>query len=96
MEVELPADAVAQISVNGHLKKGVFIGKAYNGSDHRIAKLILKLTAKDKDGRVRWTRSFSEGLLLKPLTTERFSFSVTDDDGIVEVSHQVATAYSIK
>ncbi len=93
-EFEMDAKEVAKLSVEARLSKGTFLGKVYNGSHIPLTRVVLKVTAKEPNGTLRWTRDLTEGMFVKPMTTGRFAMSVTDGDDLGEVTWTVVKAFS--
>ncbi|WP_432823491.1 hypothetical protein [Trichloromonas sp.] len=93
-EFEMAAKDLEKLSVEARLSKGTFLGKVYNGSNIPLTRVVLRVTAKEPDGSLRWTRDFTEGMFVKPMTTGRFAMSVTDGDDLGEVTWTVAKAFT--
>ena len=85
-EQDLPGFEANKVTGNASLNQGdgTFSGKLYNGSDWTVSRAVIFVSAKEKDGSVRWARDFSVSLAIPPLTTTSFSFTVADEQGIVE------------
>jgi len=93
-EIEMTKDEVAQIAAEARLSNGTFLGRIYNGTDKPLTRVIMRVTAKETDGTVRWSRDYTEGLFIKPLTTGHFNISVTDGDNLGDVSWVVTQAFT--
>lgn len=95
-ERELPYETSSKITGNASLAYGSFSGRLYNGSDWVVTRVVIRVSAKEKDGTVRWTRDFSEIVTIKPLTTESFSISVTGDEGITKAPWNIEKIFGHK
>jgi hypothetical protein len=93
-EFEMTAEELPKISVEARLSKGMFLGKIYNGTDIPLTRVILRVTAKEPDGSLRWTRDLSEGLFVKPKTTGHLAISVTDGEDPGDVTWTITKAFS--
>ncbi|OHB26829.1 MAG: hypothetical protein A2X84_11910 [Desulfuromonadaceae bacterium GWC2_58_13] len=93
-ESEMSAEELSKISAEARLSKGTLLGKIYNGTDIPLTRVILTVTAKEPDGTVRWTRDFTDGTFVKPMTTGHFNISVTDGDDLGEVTWTVTKAFT--
>lgn len=93
-EQEMSSRDLKDLSIEGRLSKGTLLGKIYNGSNIPVTRVIMTVTAKELDGKVRWKRDFSEGIFVKPMTTGRFAISVTDGDGVGDVFFTLSRAFS--
>ena len=92
---QLPDVEVKKITGNAKIEYRKFGGRLYNGSNWRVTRIVVTLTAKEKDGSVRWARDYSENVTLPPLTTEDFSIEIIGDEGIGEANWVVKEAFGI-
>ncbi|MDY0268962.1 hypothetical protein [Trichloromonas sp.] len=93
-EFEMAAEDLKNLQVEGRIRKGTFFGKLYNGTGQPITRVTFKVNAREADGRLRWSRDFTEGMFVKPQTTGRFAITVTDGDDVGEVSWIIVKAFT--
>jgi hypothetical protein len=93
-EQEMTKFELKDFSIEGRLNNGTLLGKIYNGSGTPITRVVMTVTAKELNGKVRWTRDFSETMFIKPMTTGRFAIGVTNSDGIGDVVFTLSKAYT--
>lgn len=80
----LPLPELEQYKVTGEasLKYGTsFSGKLYNGSNYKLEKVVITITAKEKSGAVRWERKFEDDIFITPFKTGEFRVEVIGADG---------------
>lgn len=93
-EFEVAPEELKKLQVEGRINKGTFFGKLYNGTDQPLTRVTFKVNAREADGRLRWSRDFTEGMFVKPQTTGRFAITVTDGDDVGDVSWTVMKAFT--
>jgi hypothetical protein len=93
-EFEMEAADLKKLNVEARLSKGTFLGKLYNGAAVPVTRVVFTVSAREKDGRVRWTREFTEGMFVKPQTTGRFAIGVTDGDELGDVTWTITRAFT--
>lgn len=75
--VALPIEQASKVTGNAGLQYNtLFIGTIYNGSDYELRNITVEITAKEKDGTVRWARKFVDRIYISPLTTGPLQISV--------------------
>jgi hypothetical protein len=80
---DLPSNEAAKVTGNGALTGyGWFSGKVYNGSSWTVTGLVISVSAKERDGSVRWTREFNVRVSAQPLSTGSLNVEVVDDNGV--------------
>lgn len=92
-EQDLPGFEARKITGNASLKQqyGTFSGDLYNGSDWTVSKVVINVSAKEHDGKFRWSRDFSVPVEIKPLSTSSFSVIVHNCQGIGEAPWSMRT-----
>ncbi len=76
-QVTLPYEQAEKVTGNAGLQyNSLFGGTIYNGSDYNLRHITVEITAKEKDGTVRWVRKFVDDLYIAPLTTGALQISV--------------------
>src|SRR4029077_13255268 len=68
----------------------------YNGSSWRVERIYLVVTAKELNGKVRWSREVTTRLDADALETTFFSLSVTGDQGIGSTEWSIERAFGHK
>lgn len=80
---DLPANEAEKVSGNAALTGyGWFSGKIYNGSSWTVTGLVVSVSAKERDGSVRWTREFDVSVSARPLSTGSLNVEVVGDNGV--------------
>ncbi len=92
-ERPLPYAEAAKITGNAELGYGTFFGNIYNGSGWVVTRVVINVTAKEDDGSVRWSRDFSDDIMIKPLNTQSFSVKVTGEHGVKEAPWNIKEVY---
>ncbi len=59
----------------------LFQGNLYNGTNYYLRNVVINIIAKEKNGKLRWERQFSDGVFIEPLTTGSFQIEVVDAEG---------------
>jgi len=96
-EEELPPEEASKITGNAVLSYGsLFSGKIYNGSAWVVSKVIVNISAKEKDGTIRWSRDFAEPVTILSLSTGTISISVTDGNGIQDAPWSMKKVYGYR
>jgi hypothetical protein len=95
-EEELPYAEASKITGNAGLSYGLFSGKLYNGSGWVVTRVIVNISAKEKDGTVRWSRDFSEAVTIRPFTAGSFSITVTGEQGIKDAPWSIKNVFGYK
>lgn len=95
-EKELPFVSSDKITGNASLGEDYFSGKIYNGSDWIVTRVIVRVSAIESDGTVRWSRDFSAPVTINPLTTEPFSVMVSGSQGIKKWSWDIIKVFGYK
>jgi hypothetical protein len=82
LEVLAPWDQ-ANVTGTAGLSYGgtLFSGNLYNGTNYFLRNVVINITAKEKNGKIRWARQFSDDVFIKPLTTGSFQIEVVDAAG---------------
>ena len=93
---ELPESAARKVTGNAAISFGYFSGKLYNGSNWTLTKAVVKVTAKEKNGSVRWVRDFAVPVAVSPLSTNSFSVSVTVGEGVASTSWSIERLYGYR
>lgn len=70
----------------------IFYGSLYNGSDWIIKEIIFKVTTKNSDGTVMWSRNYKNTITLEPLTSTEFTVTVTSGRGHSSFSWSIVSA----
>lgn len=94
--LELPQDELGKMTGNASIRGGYFSGKIYNGSNWWIERVYLVATAKERNGKVRWTREMTASLRADPLETKFFSVPVTGDEDIGSTDWNIERAVGYK
>lgn len=92
-EKELPYMEQLKITGNAGLSFGSFSGKIYNGGSWTVTLVLINVTAKENNGSVRWSRDFSEKILIEPLSTNYFSITLTGSEGITDAPWYIKKVY---
>jgi hypothetical protein len=72
----------ANVTGTAGLSYGSFFeGNLYNGTNYYLRNVVISITAKEKSGKIRWERQFSDDVFIKPLTTGSFQVEVVDAKG---------------
>ena len=95
-EEQLSHTVAGKITGNASMSYGVFSGKIYNGSEWVITRVVVNVSAKEKNGNIRWSRDFSEIVTISPLTTESFSITVLDSEGVKESLWNIKEVFGYK
>lgn len=90
--VVLPYEEAVKVTGNAGLQfDSLFMGSLYNGSNYDLRHVTVEITAKEKNGKVRWQRRFVDDIFIKPLTTGKMQIEVVGaagadiEWGIVEI-----------
>ncbi|MBI2287145.1 MAG: hypothetical protein HYU79_06890 [Nitrosomonadales bacterium] len=81
VEVLAPWDQANVTGTAGLSYGTLFQGNLYNGTNYYLRSIVINITAKEKDGKIRWSRQFSDDVFIKPLTTGSFQIEVVDAKG---------------
>ena len=96
-EEELPPNEAAKITGNAGLSYGnLFSGKIYNGSSWVVRRIVVNISAKEKDGTIRWSRDFAESVPIAPLSTSSFSISVTGGKGVQDAPWSIIKVHGYR
>ena len=96
-EEELPPEEADKITGNAGLAYGsLFSGKIYNGSSWVVSRIVVNISAKEKDGTIRWSRDFAAPVTIPSLSTGTISISVTDGKGIQDAPWSMVKVYGYR
>ena len=89
----IPASELSKVTGNAGLGgNGYFSGRIYNGSNYVLRELDISVTAKEKGGSVRWTRTFRATLYIEPFSTGSIGFEVAGDNDIGGTEWSIVSA----
>jgi len=80
----LPLPIIEQLKVTGQAELAFgssFQGKLYNGSNYKLEKVVITITAREESGAIRWVRQFKDEIFIAPLKTGRFEVEVIGAEG---------------
>lgn len=81
-EQPLPVLEQSKVTGSAGLAYGTsFQGKLYNGSNYNLKKVVIAITAKEKNGTIRWVRQFEDDIFITPLKTGSFDVDVIGSEG---------------
>jgi hypothetical protein len=92
----IPFEEKSKITGNASLGYGSFSGKIYNGSSWTISSLNFRVKAKEKNGSIRWDRTFNESIQIASLSTSSFYVAVTGDEGIDSINWSIDEVLGFK
>ena len=81
IEALAPWDKANVTGTAGLAYGSLFQGNLYNGTNYYLRGVVINITAKEKNGKTRWSRQFSDDVFIKPLTTGSFQIEVVDAAG---------------
>lgn len=93
-ELEMTADELGALSVETRMINGTLLGQLHNGGKTPLTRVVFTVEAHDPDGTLRWTRNFSEGLFVKPMSSERFMIGIEKAVELGEVDCAVTRAFT--
>lgn len=80
--VSFPPEELVKVTGNAGLFLGaLFEGKLYNGSNWHARELILTITAREKNGSIRWSRQYKDKIFIGPLETGNFQVEIVGGEG---------------
>ncbi|GAB5605150.1 hypothetical protein [Sideroxyarcus sp. TK5] len=81
VEVLAMADKANVTGTAGLSYGTLFQGNLYNGTNYYLRSVVIKITAQEKNGKIRWSRQFSDDVFIKPLATGSFQIEVVNAEG---------------
>jgi hypothetical protein len=92
----VPHSERTKITGNSSLGYGRFSGKLYNGSEWVIKQVVFRVTAKEANGSVRWSRNFKAQMRIEPLTAGTFEVAVTGDANVVSHTWDISEVWGCR
>lgn len=82
----IPVEEQEKITGSASISYRFFKGNLYNGSNWFITEMTVKIEVKEKNGKIRWARSYNTEISLSPLHSDEFIFEILGDDKNGEMS----------
>lgn len=78
----LPPSEIAKVTgeAKGYSSGNLYVN-LHNGSNYSLRNIVFSLTAKERNGNIRWARQFQEKIYVSPLSSGLVSSHIFDNEG---------------
>jgi len=73
----IPYTELGKLTGRASLRSYGFSGSIYNGTAWTVKEITFRVTVKEKDGTVRWSREYTDKVSIAPKTSKDVYFGVT-------------------